>query len=158
MTSILYGSAGPFNSMVIFSEAPRMAVMHLKILVGNQNDRRPISLYRHRHANTWCLLPMQREWLSLILVALLLDGGAIRGDFLMEDEHSQWIGTASYYYGVFCRHTVDARPPSKNPCGTPLCLTAILDEWDVRVVIKGGFPFHTEWPSHIQVASGGAIQ
>ena len=73
----------------------------------------------------------------------VLSGGAICGDFLMEDEHSQWIGTACYYYGVFCRSTENARPPSKNPCGTPLCLTAILlDEWDVRVVIKPDFPFH----------------
>ena len=97
---------------------------------------------------------MQREWPSIILVALfcVLSGGAIRGDFLMENDHYQCIGTACYYYGVFCRRTDNARPPSKNPCGTPLCLTASLDEWDVRVVIKGGFPFHTEWPSRIQVA------
>ena len=99
MMTNLNGSAGPYNSMVIYAEALRMAVMNSKILVGNQNDRRPISLYRQPHANTWCFLPMQREWPSIILVAFA--GGAIRGDFLMEDVHSQWIGTACYYYGVF---------------------------------------------------------
>ena len=45
---------------------------------------------------------------------------SISRDTIMKDEHSQWIGTACYFYGVFCRSTENAHHALGNPCGPPL--------------------------------------